>query len=385
MRAHALLSASGAERWLRCPPSARLEETLPESSSDYAAEGTLAHSIAELKLRKQFVEPMGPRTFSRKLNELKKADLFQDEMLRHTDVYLEKVQEIAHSFSVPPHVAVEKRTDFSTYAPEGFGTCDCVVVGGESLYIIDFKYGKGVPVSAEDNSQMKLYALGILNEYTLLFAIEKVILIIVQPRLDSISEWETTPGTLRNWGETTVSPAAQQAFAGSGEFISGGHCRFCRAKAICRARAENNTALQDFAGTPLALLSAADVGTFLAKGQFIAAWIKDLEEYALTEILKGSEIPGWKAVHGRSVRSFKDLDAAFEAVKTAGYAESVLYERKPIPLTAVEKLLGKPKFSELLTDYIETPPGKPTLAPQNDKREAIQRTTANEDFIKGVM
>ncbi|AYO30228.1 DUF2800 domain-containing protein [Biomaibacter acetigenes] len=376
---HALLSASGAHKWLVCTPSARLEETFPETTSEYAEEGRLAHQIAELKLRKHFIEPMGPKTFNNKLKKLKENPLFQEEMLNHVDEYFNYVCKIALNYPSTPYVTIEKKLDYSTYVPEGFGTGDCIIIGGDTLHIIDFKYGKGVPVSAEDNPQMKLYALGALSAYSILYSIKKVKMSIVQPRLDSISEWEISAADLLTWGES-IKPIAQKAFNGEGNFVPGDHCRFCRAKALCRARAEFNMSLESYNMMKPPIISNQEVGEILIKAQDLVKWVKDLEEYALSECLAGNDIPGWKAVEGRSVRQFTDQEAAFKVLMANGIDEAMLYERKPLTLASVEKLLGKAKFKELLDAYVETPPGKPTLVPESDKREPIRRISAEEDF-----
>lgn len=372
-RAHALLSASSASRWLTCTPSARLEEQFVDEGSEYAAEGTLAHEIAELKLRKYYIEPMSTRKFNSQLKKFKEHELFQEEMLKHTDVYLEFVQSITHQFNHLPFVAIEKKLDFSAYVPEGFGTSDCIVIGGSTLYVIDFKYGKGVPVSAENNPQMKLYALGAYLEYGFLYDIKEVQMAIVQPRLyNEPSVAKISLEELLAWGES-IKPIAQKAFNGEGEFVPGEHCKFCRAKAQCRARAEQYTALEDFKQMKPPLISNEEVGTILEKALHIEAWVKDLKEYALAECLKGNEIPGWKAVEGRSVRSFTDIDKAFEHLKQNGIDEAMLYERVPLSVSKLEKQLGKKEFRSLIEEpgFVEKSPGKPTLAPISDKRQAI--------------
>lgn len=379
MGEHALLSASASHRWLHCTPSAKLEETFPERTSEFAEEGRLAHEIAELKLRKAFIEPMGPRTFNSKLKKLQRNELYQEEMLKHTDTYIDYVSGIIHSYDAPPYIAVEKRIDYSTYAPEGFGTGDCIIIGGTTLNIVDLKYGKGVPVTAERNSQMMLYALGACTEYSFLYGIETVRMAIVQPRLDSISEYAIPITELLAWGQE-IKPIAQKAFNGEGDFKPGEYCQFCRAKALCRARTEFNTSLEEYKQMKPPLISNEEVGQILEKAQYLAKWVKDLEEYALGECLKGNEIPGWKAVEGRSVRQFTDTDKAFEVLKTNGIDEAMLFERKPITLAATEKLLGKAKFKELLTEYVNVPPGKPALTQISDKRQAITRSTAENDF-----
>lgn len=379
-REHALLSASAAHRWLVCTPSVRLEEQFPDTTSEYAREGTLAHEIAELKLRKHFTEPMAKATFTRRLNKLKKNELYQEEMLKHTDTYLDYLKGITIGLSAAPYVAVEKRVDYSAYAPEGFGTADCIIVGGDTLYVTDFKYGKGVPVSAEDNPQMKLYALGAYMEYSLLYPIKTVHLAIIQPRLDNESEWTLTLEELLAWGEK-IKPLAKQAYDGQGEFIPGEHCKFCRAKAKCRARAEQFTALEDFKQLKPPLLSDEEVGDVLKRGMELDKWVKALKTYALEESLKGKEIPGWKAVEGRGGRDYVDLDKAFAYLKENGIDEAVLYDRVPLTPPKLEKELGKKEYRSLLEEpgHVEKKPGKPTLAPADDKRPAIV-PDAESDF-----
>ena len=376
MGKHALLSASSAHRWLVCTKAPRLEETLPETRSKYADEGRLAHAIAELRLKKQYT-PMKKSEFEKKLNELKSDPLFSDEMISHVDMYVDYVKGITYSSTSQSYIAIEKRVNYCEYAPEGFGTSDCIIISGTDLYVIDFKYGKGIPVSAEKNPQMMLYALGAYLESSLLSNIEKVTMVIIQPRLENISESTISIDELLAWG-ASIKPIAQKAYNGEGEFVSGEHCRFCRAKALCRARAEFNTSI-DTSKSP-ELLTDEEIGRILAKAQDIKAWVSNLEEYALTAILNGKMIPGWKVVEGRSTRRFTDTDKAFEILKQNGIDEAALYERKPITLTQVEKLIGKAKFNELLKEYVIKPEGKPTLVPENDKREPLKRPTVQDDF-----
>lgn len=382
---HALLCASGSKKWLNCTPSARLEEQLPDRESEYAKEGRLAHAIGELKLRKHFT-PMGPKKYADEMRKLQADPLYNSEMQGYTDDYLDYVQQVVHSFPSTPYVVIEKKLDFSHIAPEGFGTGDCLILGGNILNVVDLKYGEGVPVSAENNSQMMLYALGALRAYSLLYAINTVRMAIVQPRLGSPSEWSITAQDLRAWGES-IKPRAQLAFAGEGEFCAGSWCDdcFCRAGALCRARANTMTALEAFGGNLPPLISDAEVGEILTQAQTLKAWVSDLEEYALSALLQGVEIPGWKAVEGRSNRKFTNVDVAFKVLTEAGYDEAILYERKPITLTAVETLLKKKQFNEMLGSYVIKPPGKPTLATETDNREALRLTpTAEEAFKEAV-
>jgi hypothetical protein len=381
MGEHALLSASAAHRWLQCPPSARLEEKLPENKSEYAEEGSLAHEIAELKLRKYCIEPMGPRTFNARLKKLKENPLFQEEMLKHTDTYLDYIAGVLHGFSSSPYIAAEKRIHYSAYAPEGFGTCDCIIIGRNILHIIDFKYGQGAIVSAKDNPQMMLYALGAYNEYSFLYPIDRVKMTIVQPRIDnSITEHSMPIEELLSWGEG-IKPIAIMAYKGEGQYLSGDHCRFCRGQSLCRARADFNMSLEEYHQRKPPLIYNEEVGKILQRAQDLAAWVKNLEEYALNECLQGREIPGWKVVEGRAARQFTNQDEAFKVLKANGIAETMLYERKPLTLTETEKLIGKVKFKELLTPYVSTPPGKPNLVPVRDKREPLKRITDGEAFL----
>lgn len=377
---HAILSASGAHRWLVCTPSARLEATLPETPSEYAAEGTLAHKIAELKLSKHYT-PMSKSTYTKRMNALKSDPLYQEEMQKHTDTYLEYVKGITMSFIQSPYTTIERRLDLSTYVPESFGTADCVIICGTILHVVDFKYGKGVPVSPTNNPQIRLYALGAAELYGMLYDIDNVCMHIVQPRLGYVDEDSMPLKTLQAWGET-IKPIAQAAFRGDGEFVPGEHCRFCRAKAACRARANHYTSIADDFGIKQPdMLLPAEIGEILRRGQAIKNWVSDMEDYALSAILTGQQIPGWKAVEGRSNRVITDTDAAFRALINAGYDEALLYERKPITLTALEKLTGKDKLGELISGYIDKPKGKPTLAPETDSRPEYQiNQTAAEDF-----
>jgi hypothetical protein len=393
---HALLPASGAERWLRCTPSARLEQQFEDKGSDYAAEGTLAHAIAELKLRKKFLEPMDTRTFNSRMKKFKEDPLYNEEMQGYTDEYIDYITGVAMQYEHKPYVTAEKRVDYSLYAPEGFGTSDCIIIGADTMHVIDFKYGKNPNnrVEAEKNPQMMLYGLGALSAYSILYDIKKVVISIVQPRLSNISEYAVTCEDLINWGVFEVKPKAKAAFAGEGDFVPGDvQCRFCRARAQCRARAVANTALEDFKGVAAPsktesgkfpvppLLTDAEVSEVLKKAVDLEKWAADLKDYALSAILAGKEIPGWKAVEGRSRREFDNTDAAFDAIKAAGYDEALLYERKPLTLAAVEKVIGKNKFVDIAGAYILTPPGKPTLVDEADKRPPYQaKVTAEEDF-----
>ena len=371
---HALLSPSSAEKWLHCTPSARLEENYSEESSVYAAEGTLAHAIAELKVRKKLIEPMSQKAFTTRMNKLKKHELYQEEMQEYTDIYVDYLTECAMQYKSKPDVAAEIRLDYGDWAPEGFGRCDCVMVGENTLHIIDFKYGKGVPVSAENNEQMRLYALGALQLHSMIYDIKTIRMSIVQPRLDSITEAEMSAADLLSWADDVVRPAAALAFMGEGDCCPGPWCKskFCKARAQCRAYAESSLTAAEAFGTPPkqpSLLTNEELGQVLERAAPFLDWFKAAEDFALAEMLKGEEIPGWKVVEGRSIRVFTDADAAFAALQSAGFDESLLFKpREHITLSAAEKLAGKAQFQTLCGSFINKPRGKPTLAPEDDKR-----------------
>lgn len=390
---HALLSASSASRWLRCTAAPRFEQQFEESTSEYAEEGRLAHSFCELKVLKKFTASMNQRTFTSKMNKLKKDERYSPEMDKTSDLYVEHLTERAMQFGTVPYVAAEVRVDYSDYVPEGFGTCDCVMIGGDTIIITDYKHGKGIPVSSENNPQMKLYALGALRKYRAIYgdSIKKAVLIIEQLRLsETPSVWETTVHELISWGNS-VRPIAEKAYMGLGEFVPGEHCRFCRGKAQCKARASQNTALEEFKDFVPAgrakpgdtnVLTDAEVGELLTRGAELVKWYKDLEEYALEAALKGANIEGWKAVAGRSVRSFSDTDKALEAIRAAGYDDALLYERRAKSLTELEKLMGKKEFEEKVGAFVVKPMGKPTLAPLSDKREPYSSAAADFAAVK---
>lgn len=377
---HAILSPSSANRWIHCPPSALLNAEAPQKDTVFTKEGTLAHAVCELKARKYFLTGIGPKRFKQQMDEFRADPLWQDEMDGYTGDYLEALKDIAATFSEKPYIALEQRVDFSEYVPEGFGTADCIMIGGEVLHIIDFKYGKGVDVSAEDNPQLKLYAVGAILQYMAVYDIFTVRMTIVQPRIKREPDtWELPARDLLHWAEDVVKPAAELATKGEGEFAEGDWCRWCAIRGNCRRRAEAQleAAKMDFKLPPT--LTDIEVAEALTLGQRLKAWLSDLEEYALGACLDGREIPGFKAVEGRSVRAWTDADAAFTAAKAAGVPEEMLYERKPVTLAALEKIMGKKAFGEALADYVTTPPGKPTLVKADDRRKAITNKPDPED------
>lgn len=381
MAAHALLSASSSHRWLHCTGAPRLEATFEDTTSVYAKEGTLAHELCELKL-KSYTTPMAKGAYTRALNKLKKNELWHDEMDETTEVYLDYVKSVLLSYKISPAVIIEKRVDFSVYVPEGFGTADCLILAGDTLHVIDYKHGKGVVVDADHNPQMMLYALGAMHDYSLLYSFKTIKMAIVQPRVNNISEFELSAEELKEWGETVVKPKAQETYAEDGHtFEAGEWCGFCRAKKQCKARCEANAALHSATQQDPRLISYEELGRYLSVGQDLESWFKDLKEYALSESLKGENVPGWKAVEGRGSRSFVDGDVAIKTLIDAGIDESILYERKVLTLAQIEKTLGKTEFNTLVGEQVIKNPGKPTLVVDTDKRPRItNQPTAAQVF-----
>lgn len=408
---HALLGASSAERWLHCPSSARLTESMPDTSSEYATAGTLAHAIAELKARNYFLEPLAKRVYNARLKKLQAAPEYDKGMDGATDMYLEHLKTRAMSYPTAPTVCIEMQVDFSDIVPEGRGTLDCGMIGGDCIDIIDYKNGAGVIVEADNNPQMMLYAWGLLRVFLPIYgdAIKRVHISIVQPNAGGIREWETTVDQIREWAETYVRERAQLAWDGKGDFAPGDWCRFCKAKATCSARAAKMLELEPMVGAKPTenlsqedmitrehsawegkkvppLLSDFEVGDILTRARNIAAWVKDLEDYALSATLEGHHINGWKAVEGRGTRGWcGGADEAFSTLKSRGIDEALLYERKPVTVAGLEKVLGKKTFAEAAEGLWVKTPGKPTLVPESDKREpynaaavAFEKVQTNE-------
>jgi len=379
---HALLSASSAHRWLHCTGSPLLEKEFPDTTSVYAQEGTLAHELCELKLKK-YTTVMPKGTYTRAHNKIMKSELWQNEMESTSETYLEYVKEIMLSCEIAPAVLIEKRVDFSRYVPEGFGTADCLVLAGDTLHVIDYKHGKGVVVDADHNPQMMLYALGAMDELSLLYRFKSVHMVIVQPRVNNISEFTMTADELRDWGESVVKPKAEAAVSGKGEFEAGDWCRFCRAKQQCKTRYESNDSLYPelSAQHDPRLITLDELGEYLRRGRDMAAWLEDMKEYALSEALAGADVPGWKAVEGRGSRVFTDTDEAVDILIKNGIDESVLYERRVLTLAQMEKAVGKKAFGEIVGNLVVKNPGKPTLVEESDKRPKITNQPTAADVF----
>lgn len=365
---HAILSASSSSRWLACPPSARINAELPETTSVYAEEGTQAHALAEKTLKDYLAG--GPAEVQSNNEEMKEA------VQRYVDVCIEKIN-AAKAASPDAVVHVEFRLDFSSYVPDGFGTGDMVIVSDKSLEICDLKYGKGVPVSAEGNTQMRLYALGAVDEFGMLYAFDTVHMTIIQPRLDSVSTDTLSAGKLIDWGRSIIS-IAKLAYDGEGDFQAGDHCRFCKFRPRCKALAAymaEKTALRK-----KQTLTDLETVAILQAAKDIKRWLTDIEDYALGKALDGYDWPGMKLVEGRSKRVITDPDAAAAALIDKGFDADAVYKPRELQtLTALEKLVGKKSLAEALGSLIEKPDGKPTLVELSDKRPPLDVTAKAAD------
>lgn len=382
-RAHAKLSASGASRWATCPGSVQMEEGIPDRESIYAQEGTLAHEMSELKL-KHYLDPkgFGKRKLNAAIKKLKENELYQAEMDSYTDTYVDFIKEKALSFSSNPYIEIEKMVDFSRWVDGGFGTCDCVLIHGSTLSIIDLKYGKGVPVSAEQNEQLILYALGAYDAFNLIYNLDKIELNIVQPRINNFSTWEISLTELLLWGDY-FKVQAEKALGGNGELVpSAKACKFCKARDICTARAENNLSLESEIKLKPNEIPKDKLYEYISRGEDIAKWVADLKAYALDMCLKGEDVKGLKAVAGRTSRSWTNQDEAINKLIEGGIDEAIIYDKVPLTLAKLEKALGKQQFTTLVGDLVVTSEGKPTLVFENDKRPAITNTVNATSIFK---
>lgn len=382
-RAHAKLSASGASRWATCPGSVQMEDGIPDKESIYAQEGTLAHEMSELKL-KHYLDSkgFGKRKLNAAIKKLKENELYQAEMESYTDTYVDFIKEKALSFPSNPYIEIEKRVDFSRWVDGGFGTCDCVLIHGSTLSIIDLKYGKGVPVSSEQNEQLILYALGAYDAFNLIYNLDKIELNIVQPRINNFSTWEISLTELLLWGDY-FKVQAEKALGGNGELVpSAKACKFCKARDICTARAENNLSLESEIKLKPNEIPKDKLYEYISRGEDIAKWVADLKAYALDMCLKGEDVKGLKAVAGRTSRSWTNQDEAINKLIEGGIDEAIIYDKVPLTLAKLEKALGKQQFTTLVGDMVVTSEGKPTLVFENDKRPAITNTVNATSIFK---
>lgn len=381
MRQHAVLSASASHRWLECTPSARAEENYPDQGSEFALEGTLAHAMASRELKTR----LGRDTKKEDIEIAHLEDYCSGEMKEHTtdfaDYVMMRLEEAGRATPmgrVKPDIRIEQRLDYSAWVPGGFGTGDAVIVSHDTVEVIDFKYGKGVKVEAENNPQMKLYALGAIDWYAYAYDIKKIRMTIFQPRIGNISSWETDIKSLLAWGRQELKPLAKIAWEGLGARKSGEWCRFCKAKGDC-PRLTADCVVDYFINPNADTLTPREYSGILGMLPSIKDWIKTIEERSLALALDGTEIPGYKIVEGRSVRKIVDIERVAAALMETGATEEEVYRPRELrTLTDLEKTFGKKKFSQLCGDWIEKPAGKPTLAEVSDKRAEINKNDFND-------
>lgn len=389
MSDHAILSPSGATRWMACTPSARLEEFFVDSGSDFAREGTLAHNLGEVQLR-MFLTPQDERKsvyYDDLVNEhnlLTSDPMYNPAMQDHVDNYVAFVIEEFEALRKEDPSAVifiEKKLDITEYVPEGFGTGDAVLISNRVLKIIDLKYGQGVRVECEKNKQMMLYGLGALKAFDFMYDVEEVEMIIYQPRMSNISSYAMPAEELRHWAETELKPKARQAYNGEGEFNAGNHCKFCKAKAQCKALAEYNLRIARYEFRDEFFLQDEEVKDILDRASMFTDWIEAVKKFAFKQALSGKQWPGYKLVEGRSNRKYTDEFKVAEVLKENGIKEDLIYSRSLLGITAMEKSITKAKFNALLNDLVYKPSGAPTLVPDTDKRSVFTgKVEAADDF-----
>ena len=370
---HSVLGASAAERWIHCPPSARLTAGMQDEETSFAAEGTAAHALCEWKVRKALKMRAGRRPAS---------DYWTDEMEECTDDYREYIMDLvgqAKQICKDPVTLIEQHLDFSCWVPDGYGTGDFLLVADGTLNVVDFKFGRGVIVYADHNPQMMLYALGAMELFDMLYDIQTVTMTIFQPRLSNVSVWSISADELYRWAEEELKPKAEMAAKGEGEYTPGSWCRFCKARNQCRARAESFLELARMEFRPPALLSDEEIAEVMGQADELSRWASDVMAYATVAAIEdGRHFDGYKIVEGRSNRKFTDTAAVEKAAKEAGYTD--IYNKTLITLTAFEKLMGKEVFQKVLGAYVEKPKGKLTLVPVSDKRPEVTITNVNDEF-----
>lgn len=386
-RSHALLSASGAGRWLNCTPSAKLEDEYGEKkSSVYAEEGTLAHELSELYLRKDTLNSISEQDFDQRLEEIMANDLFSEEMLEVVPIYTDYcTAQLGSAQEDNPYaiMEIEQKLDLTDFVPESFGTADCVVINDNLMEVIDLKYGKGVPVYAEWNKQLMLYGLGALQKYDTMYDITEVRLTIIQPRINNISSWQISVEELRKWAEEELKPKAQLAFNGEGELNAGDWCRFCAVRNQCRKLYEQQLEIAQHEFAKPALLTDDEIADIVRRTPKLVEWANSIAEYAQKKAIEeNKQWPGLKLVEGISRRKWVDEDQASNAIfaRCPELSEDEIFNMKLKSITDIEKLVGKVRFKELLSDVVIKPQGKPTLVPLEDKRPAMGYNQAQLDF-----
>ncbi len=387
-RSHALLSASGAGRWLNCTPSAKLEDEYGErKSSVYAQEGTLAHELSELYIRRDTLSNINEQDFDKSLEEIMANELFNEEMLDIVPIYTDYcAAQLAEAKTANPLaiMEIEQKLDLTAFVPESFGTADCVIINDNLMEVIDLKYGKGISVYAEWNKQLMLYGLGALQKYDTMYDIQEVRLTIVQPRINNISTWQISAEELRKWAEEELKPKAQLAFDGKGELNAGDWCRFCAVRNQCRKLYEQQLEIAQHEFAEPALLTDDEIADIVLRAPKLVEWANSVAEYAQKKAIEeNKQWPGLKLVEGISRRKWIDDE---EQVSNAIFAscpeltEDRIFSMKLKPITSIEKIVGKKRFEEILSDMVVKPQGKPTLVPLEDKRPAMGYNQAQLDF-----
>jgi hypothetical protein len=387
MSGHAILSPSSAHRWLACTPSARLEQRFPDTAGEAAREGTLCHSYGELLLRR-YLKQVKKAAFEKELGRIRADGLYTPDMRDYAEAYAAFVTEqyaCAKLATKDALLFVEQKLDLTEWVPEGFGTGDAVIIADGTMHIVDLKYGKGVSVSCVGNRQMMLYALGALAEFDCLYDIREVVMTVYQPRIDNISTWGMPVSELKEWAEAELRPRASLAFRGEGDYAPGEHCRFCRAKAQCASLAAYNLELAKYEFEDAALLADKEVSDILTRAAMFRNWLGAVEEFALKEAVDhGKTWPGFKLVEGRSNRLYTDESLVAATLLENGYAEELIYTRSLLGITAMEKLLTKKTFNGLLDGLVIKPQGKPALAPESDKRPALNSAEGAAKEFEGL-
>lgn len=385
MAAHALLSPSGASRWLSCTPSARLEASVPDRAGQAAQEGTLAHELAEITIGFKLGRIKKP-AYTKALKVIQANALYAPDMLVYIEEYASYVVaqfDLAKQHTKDADIFLETRLDMTDYVPEGFGTGDVSIVADNYLDFIDLKYGKGIPVTAVKNKQMMLYALGLIKEYGYIFGAEIVRMTIYQPRLDSISVWEIGVKELLMWAEQYLKPRAILAYKGEGDFVPGEHCGFCRVKATCRANSEYNLVAAKNEFKMPELLTADEVSEVISRSASLKKWLSSVEDYALMRTIHdGAVWPGFKLVEGRSNRRYIDETRVISVLETNGFSEDIIYKKRSIQgITELQRNIGKALFIELIDPLLAKPPGAPTLVSEEDPRPVYaDPKSAESDF-----
>ena len=377
MAKHAFLAASASERWLHCPPSAKLCAQEDDQGSEYARQGSDAHALCEHLLLKA----LGRET----RDPTEDLTYYDAEMQEAAEAYAAFVMEqVAEAKTVchDPLICVEQTVDFSKWVQHGFGTADALIVADDTLYITDMKYGVGCLVTADGedgtgNSQLKCYALGALDTFGDLYDINRIRLSIFQPRRDNVDTFELMKADLLQWADDVLAPIAKLAYEGQGEFEAGNHCQFCRVKATCRKRAEYAMELAKYEFADAPTLDENEIAEILPQIDTLVSWAEDIKSYALNQALSGVRYPGFKLVAGRSNRKYADEAAVARVVSEAGYDP---YDKKLVGITEMTKRLGKKRFEELLNGLLIKPEGKPVLVPATDTRPELNN--AKNDFME---